>query len=96
MAKGGAAVAPAQARGGGKRGGGIKKQLTGRQKAGVFIITLGHEVSSEIFKHLREDEIEQLTFEIARLEKVEPEDRDKGFMEFQELIMSLMLTMQVI
>ena len=65
-----------------------KKQLTGRQKAAIFLVTLGSDVSSEIFKHLREDEIEQLTFEIARLDSVEPEDRDKVLMEFQELMMA--------
>jgi flagellar motor switch protein FliG len=65
-----------------------KKQLTGRQKAAVFLVTLGSEISSEIFKHLREDEIEQLTFEIARLETIEAEDRDRVLMEFQELMMA--------
>ncbi|MCX8123886.1 MAG: flagellar motor switch protein FliG [Spirochaetes bacterium] len=65
-----------------------KSQLTGRQKAAIFLVSLGSDVSSEIFKHLREDEIEQLTFEIARLDKVEPEDRDKVLMEFQELMMA--------
>ena len=49
-----------------------RKTLTGRQKASIFLVTLGSEISSEIFKHLREDEIEQLTFEIARLETVDP------------------------
>ena len=65
-----------------------KKNLTGRQKAAIFLVTLGSEVSSEIFKHLREDEIEQLTFEIARIEVVEPEERDRILMEFQELMMA--------
>jgi flagellar motor switch protein FliG len=65
-----------------------KSQLTGRQKAAIFLVTLGSEVSSEIFKHLREDEIEQLTFEIARLDKVEPDEKDKVLMEFQELMMA--------
>lgn len=65
-----------------------KKTLTGRQKAAIFLVTLGSDVSAEIFKHLREDEIEQLTFEIARIEIVEPEDRDKVLMEFQELMMA--------
>jgi len=65
-----------------------KAQLTGRQKAAIFLVSLGSDVSSEIFKHLREDEIEQLTFEIARLDKVEPEDKDKVLMEFQELMMA--------
>jgi flagellar motor switch protein FliG len=65
-----------------------KNVLTGRQKAAIFLVTLGSEISSEIFKHLREDEIEQLTFEIARLETVDPGERDKVMMEFQELMMA--------
>ena len=65
-----------------------KTQLTGRQKAAIFLISLGSEVSSEVFKHLREDEIEQLTFEIARMDKIEPEDRDKVLQEFQEMMMA--------
>jgi flagellar motor switch protein FliG len=67
---------------------GPKKQLTGRQKAAVFIISLGHEIAAEIFKHLRDDEIEQLTFEIARNEAIDPADRDQVLMEFQELMMA--------
>ena len=47
------------------------KNLNGRQKAAIFLVSLGSELSSEIFKHLREDEIERLTFEIARLETVD-------------------------
>jgi len=65
-----------------------KSQLTGRQKAAVFLVSLGSDVSSEIFKHLREDEIEQLTFEIARLDKIEPDDKDKVLQEFQEMMMA--------
>jgi flagellar motor switch protein FliG len=65
-----------------------KQAFTGRQKAAIFLVTMGSDVSSEIFKHLREDEIEQLTFEIARLDKVEPDDKDKVLLEFQELMMA--------
>ena len=72
----------------GAKKGGVKKQLTGRQKAAIFLVTLGSEISSEIFKHLREDEIETLTFEIARLDSVEAEDRDAVLQEFQELMMA--------
>jgi flagellar motor switch protein FliG len=74
----------------GSRGksGGKGKELSGRQKAAIFLVTLGSEISSEIFKHLREDEIESLTFEIARLENVDSEDRDKVLNEFQELMMA--------
>ncbi len=69
-------------------GGSHKKNLTGRQKAAIFLVTLGSEISSEIFKNLKEDEIEQLTFEIARLESIESGDRDQVLMEFQELMMA--------
>ncbi len=51
MAKKGAGGAVAQqqaAKPGSKStGGGPKKALTGRQKAAIFIITLGHDISSE-------------------------------------------------
>lgn len=67
---------------------GVKRELTGRQKAAILLVTLGSELSAEIFKHLKEDEIESLTFEIARLETVDSEERDKVLMEFQELMMA--------
>ena len=73
---------------GSKKGSGHRKELTGRQKAAIFLGTLGSGISSEIFKHLREDEIESLTFEIARLENIEAEDRDGVLQEFQELMMA--------
>ncbi|AEJ19812.1 flagellar motor switch protein FliG [Gracilinema caldarium] len=80
------AAAPAAA-GGGKKSK-ANKELTGRQKAAIFLVTIGSEISAEIFKHLREDEIETLTFEIARLETIEPEQKDAILMEFQELMMA--------
>jgi flagellar motor switch protein FliG len=68
-----------------KKGG---KEFTGRQKAAIFLVSIGSEISAEIFKYLREDEIETLTFEIARLETIEPEQKDAILMEFQELMMA--------
>jgi flagellar motor switch protein FliG len=64
------------------------KDISGRQKAAIFLVSIGAEVSSEIFKYLREDEIETLTFEIARLETVESEQKDEILQEFQELMMA--------
>ena len=64
------------------------KEYTGRQKAAIFLVSIGSEISAEIFKYLREDEIETLTFEIARLETIEPEQKDAILMEFQELMMA--------
>ncbi|MDR3193076.1 MAG: flagellar motor switch protein FliG [Treponema sp.] len=78
------------AAGGAKTGSGKKKgkEFNGRQKAAIFLVSVGSEISSEIFKYLREDEIETLTFEIARMETIEPEQKDEVLQEFQELMMA--------
>ena len=54
---------------------GIKTERTGREKAAMLLISLGPERSAEIFKHLKEEEIEQLTLEIANIRTVTPEER---------------------
>jgi flagellar motor switch protein FliG len=64
------------------------KEYTGRQKAAIFLVTIGSEIAAEIFKYLREDEIETLTFEIARLETIDAEQKDAILQEFQELMMA--------
>lgn len=59
--------------------------LTGKQKAAILLITLGPEVSANVFKHLREEEIEQLTLEIANVRKVDPEEKEAILAEFHEI-----------
>ena len=48
------------------------EELSGVQKAAILLITLGPEKSADIFKHLKEDEIEELTLEIANTQSVSP------------------------
>lgn len=62
--------------------------LTGRQKAAILLITLGPEVSAQIFKHLRDEEIEQLTLEIANVRKVDSQDRELILSEFHQICMA--------
>jgi flagellar motor switch protein FliG len=62
--------------------------LTGRQKAAILLISLGPEVSAQIFKHLREDEIEQLTLEIANVRKVDSIDKDAILSEFHQICLA--------
>ena len=38
-----------------------KKDMTGKQKAALLLISLGPEVSAAVYKHLNEEEIERLT-----------------------------------
>jgi flagellar motor switch protein FliG len=71
---------------GGKKKGG--KEFNGRQKAAIFLVSIGSEISAEVFKYLREDEIETLTFEIARMETIEPDQKDTVLQEFQEMMMA--------
>ncbi|MFC5702136.1 flagellar motor switch protein FliG [Cohnella faecalis] len=60
-------------------------QLSGRQKAAILLITLGPEVSAQVFKHLRDDEIEQLTLEIANVRKVDSSEKETILSEFHQI-----------
>jgi len=60
-------------------------QLTGRQKAAILLISLGPETSAEVFKHLREEEIEQLTLEIANVRKVDANEKESIMEEFYQI-----------
>ncbi len=62
-----------------------KNGLDGIQKSAVLLIALGPEKSSKIFKHLKEDEIEQLTLEIANTSSVSPQTKEEILDEFYEV-----------
>ncbi|WP_077615077.1 flagellar motor switch protein FliG [Caenibacillus caldisaponilyticus] len=62
-----------------------KKPLTGKEKAAILLITLGAEVSAQVFKHLSEPEIEQLTLEIANVRRVEQEVKDEVLEQFHNI-----------
>jgi len=59
--------------------------LNGRQKAAILLVSLGLEVSAQILKHLGEDEIEQLTLELASVRKVSREEREAVLEEFHQM-----------
>ncbi|MFB6363962.1 flagellar motor switch protein FliG [Paenibacillus elgii] len=62
--------------------------LTGRQKAAILLISLGPEVSAQIFKHLRDEEIEQLTLEIANVRKVDNVEKEAILAEFHQICLA--------
>ncbi len=62
--------------------------LSGKQKAAILMVTLGPELSANIYKHLREEEIEDLTLEIANVRRVDPETRDFVLSEFKEIALA--------
>ncbi len=59
--------------------------LSGKEKAAALLVALGPELSSKVFRHLSDDEIEQITLQIASLRNVQPEVREKVIDEFHEL-----------
>ncbi len=63
-------------------------EITGVQKAAVLLIALGPEKSASIFKHLKEDEIEQLTLEIANTRSVSPATKEQVLSEFYEICLA--------
>jgi flagellar motor switch protein FliG len=68
--------------------GGPVKVLSGRQKAAILIISLGSDLSSSIFRNLKEEEIEQLTMEIANARKIGSDKRDEVFEEFYQMCLA--------
>jgi flagellar motor switch protein FliG len=45
-------------------------EIQGRQKAALLLVSMGSERAADVFRHLREDEIETLSLEMAKLQHV--------------------------
>jgi len=65
-----------------------KKELRGRDKAAILLVSLGPEVAGLIYKQLDEGTIELLTLEIANLRKITPDVKLQVLKEAQELLMA--------
>jgi flagellar motor switch protein FliG len=63
-------------------------EVSGIQKAAILLISLGPERSANIFKHLKEDEIESLTLEIANTRSVSSAVKDQVLDEFYEICLA--------
>ncbi len=46
-----------------------QETLTGKQKAAILLISLGPDVSAQVYEHLTEEEIEKLSLEISSIKK---------------------------
>ena len=63
-------------------------RISGLQKAAILLISLGPERSAGIFKHLKEEEIEELTLEIANTRSVTPQIKEDVINEFYEICLA--------
>ncbi|MBL8047751.1 MAG: flagellar motor switch protein FliG [Chthonomonas sp.] len=60
-------------------------ELTNKRKAAILLTALGADAAASVITHLSEDQIEILSLELARLERISPETRENVIMEFHSL-----------
>lgn len=58
------------------------QRLSSQQKAAAVIIAMGAENASKVYKYLKEDEVEHLTYEIASLSQLSAETTDNVLNDF--------------
>ena len=66
----------------------MSEDYSGVQKAAILLIALGPEKAATIFKHLKEEEIEELTLEIANTRSVSPQTKEDIMMEFYQICLA--------
>ena len=66
----------------------MNEDYSGVQKAAILLIALGPEKAATIFKHLKEEEIEELTLEIANTRSVSPQTKEEVMMEFYQICLA--------
>lgn len=62
--------------------------LTGKQKAAILLISLGPDVSAQVYKHLSEEEIEKLSLEISSVKKVEGDLKEDVLDQFHQIALA--------
>ncbi len=62
--------------------------LTSVQKAAIIVSAIGTDSASEVFKHFSDEEVEQITFELARMDYYPMETVDGVLNEFYELCLT--------
>ena len=63
-------------------------KIRGRQKAAVLLVSIGTERAAHVFERLKDDEIEALSLEMAKLQFLEPGIADGVLSEMAALVMA--------
>ena len=64
------------------------KALDTKQKAAIVVVSLGADRASQIYKYLNEQDIEDLTFEVARMGKTTNAQVESSLDEFYKLCLT--------
>ncbi|HLR74691.1 MAG TPA: flagellar motor switch protein FliG [Virgibacillus sp.] len=65
-----------------------RQKLTGKQKAAILLISLGPDVSAQVYKHLTEEEIEQLSLEISSVQRVDTDLKETVLDQFHQIALA--------
>lgn len=65
-----------------------QNELTGKQKAAILLISLGPDVSAQVYKHLTEEEIEKLSLEISSVKKVDSGMKEQVLEQFHQIALA--------
>lgn len=63
-------------------------KFTGKEKAAILLIALGSDVSAEVYKHLTDQEIEELTLEISNVRKIDKKIKSNVVEEFFQIALA--------
>ena len=63
--------------------------MSGPEKAAILMITIGLELAATIFKFLRQDEVERIVLEIAKISTVSIDKRDAVIQEAYQRAIAL-------
>src|SRR5215813_13555426 len=65
-----------------------KQQISGLRKAAIVMVMMGEEASSALLRELDEDEVAQLSQEIARVHTLTPEEAEGVLDEFYQMMIA--------
>ena len=66
----------------------VTKKMPLEQKAAAVVVALGVDKASRIYQNMPSEQVEQLTYEIARLGNLSMEDTEEILEEFYQLCMT--------
>jgi flagellar motor switch protein FliG len=66
----------------------IETKISDKQKAALIIISLGAEKAARIYRYLKEEEVEQITVEVASIHRVDSEKVESTMLEFFDLCLA--------
>jgi flagellar motor switch protein FliG len=62
-----------------------REEPTPKKKAAVMLMVMGPEIAGQVMKHIEPEHVEQLSLEVARLDRVTADQREQVIHEFYDL-----------